>query len=82
MQFGDATDVEVSDTHDPALDPGVVRMFAVTEQIDSDATPGPVIRQTATSIESAPVPDIRPTTRRAGLWLRSRRSEERMGHDE
>ena len=37
--------------------------------------PCPFIWQIATSIESALVPDIRPTTNRDGLTLRSRRSE-------
>ena len=66
MQLGDRADVEPLDIQDPAPDVGVVWLFAVMEQLDfgpgliGSWQPAPVIRQIATSIESALVPEIRP----------------------
>ena len=58
----------------PALHFGVVRMFAVVQQLDLESPPCPFSRQTATSIESAGA-GHQAHDERAGLRLRSRRSE-------
>ena len=76
VQLGDRAKAEFTGFENLALYIGIVCMFSVVDQLDPrSSSPCPFIRQIATSIESALVPDIRPTTNRDGLTLRSRRSE-------
>ena len=71
VELGEGTQVQKGGPLYLLLYSGVMRMLAIMEQLHGDLGPLPLpcSRQIATSIASALVPDIRPTTRRDGLTL-------------
>ena len=80
VQLGDPADIKPLDIKNPAPDLGVVWLFAIMEQLDRGSridrragSPLPLIRQIATSIESALVPEIMPTTIRLCFRVKSSR---------
>ena len=75
VQLGDAADVEAGDADEPPLDLGVVRVLAIVQQLDRrPRPPAPSSGRRPRRSSRRSCPDIRPTTRREGLRLRSRRS--------